>query len=64
AGVRKPVVALFGNKAAWLWTPWGVPYEMLQGKDYDARNISVDDVFTRFVSLQEQVRKNTAMDEA
>ncbi|ATF94878.1 glycosyltransferase family 9 protein [Cedecea neteri] len=56
AGVQKPIVALFGNRAEWLWTPWGVPFEMLQGRDYDVRNISVDDVMNRFVALRERVK--------
>lgn len=54
AGVHKPIVALFGNKAAWLWTPWAVPHELLQGEGYDVRNIPVDEVYNAFIRLQEQ----------
>ncbi len=53
AGVKKPIVALFGNHDAWFWGPWQVPCEIIEAETQDVSDISVDEVMDCFLRLRE-----------
>lgn len=55
SGVGIPTVAMFGNSDAWFWQPWGVPCEVIEAPDSNVSLLTVDDVFTRFITLRARV---------
>lgn len=55
AGLKKPIICLFGNSSAEHWHPWGVPYELLQNKSRVVSDISVDDVLAANRSLLSRI---------
>ena len=58
AGVGKPVVALFGNSHAHFWGPWKVPARVLEGREQNVANLSVEEVLAAFVALREETGRD------
>ncbi|MFY9329110.1 MAG: glycosyltransferase family 9 protein [Georgfuchsia sp.] len=52
AGLGKPVVALFGQSGIERWRPWAVPQAVLQKPSMDVVDITVNEVFSAWKSLQ------------
>lgn len=44
AGLNRPIVALFGDSNPKRWRPWGVPYNIVQPKTHDVRDIEVSNI--------------------
>ena len=55
AGLGLPVVCLFGNSGAQRWSPWAVPYRLLQNKSFDVADIGVDEVVSAFNALRADI---------
>ena len=55
AGLGLPVVCLFGNSGAQRWSPWAVPYRLLQKKSFDVADIGVDEVVSAFNALRADI---------
>jgi heptosyltransferase III len=52
AALGKPIVCIFGKSDASRWYPWRVPHALLQTKTRDVADISVDQVYQAYLSLQ------------
>lgn len=59
AGLKKPIICLFGNSSAEHWHPWGVPYELLQKKSRLVSDISVEDVLSANRTLLDRLNLPT-----
>lgn len=57
AGVGKPIIALFGNSDPVSWAPWQVPHIIIADPDQTVSNISVDEVYKKFVELRDRVKQ-------
>lgn len=55
AGLRKPIVALFGNSDAWFWGPWQVPHRIIAPESRNVADITVDTVEQEFLQLRDAV---------
>jgi heptosyltransferase III len=53
AALGKPIVCFFGTSDASRWYPWGVPHVLLQTDSRDVADISVDQVYQAYLSLQD-----------
>jgi ADP-heptose:LPS heptosyltransferase len=51
AALGKPIVCFFGKSDVTRWHPWGVPYELLQPRSLDVKDISVGEVMVAFEHL-------------
>ncbi|MBK7766696.1 MAG: hypothetical protein IPI44_11590 [Sulfuritalea sp.] len=51
AGLRKPIVCLFGNSDATRWRPWHVPHMLLQPLSRDVADICVEEVLAAWRNL-------------
>lgn len=51
AGLRKPIVCMFGNSSAERWHPWGVPHILLQPPTLDVADITVQQVQNAYTQL-------------
>jgi ADP-heptose:LPS heptosyltransferase len=52
AGLGLPIVCLFGNSGASRWSPWGVPFQLLQKPSLDVGDITVAEVANAFSALR------------
>lgn len=52
AGLGIPIVCFFGKSEAHRWHPWGVPHVVLQKKSLEVSDISVDEAWKAFKTLQ------------
>lgn len=55
AGLGKPIVALFGQSGTSRWRPWGVPQVVLQKPSLDVTDIDVNETFSAYVSLRQDI---------
>jgi ADP-heptose:LPS heptosyltransferase len=51
AGLRKPIVCLFGDSPPERWGPWGVPHRVVLAPSRNVLSTSVDQVFGAFADL-------------
>lgn len=58
AGLRKPIVCLFGKSDAWRWYPWGVPHKLLQAGSKDVKEISVGEVINALEQLALSIQQS------
>ena len=53
AALGKPIVCFFGKSDASRWYPWGVPHVLLQTETRNVADISVNQVYQAYSSLQD-----------